>query len=146
MSDRIEVDYEIVGEIGRTVCPDIANFYDDIGSKAATAGRSRGSAFGDHGLADVWNDMFNLFYDVVHETGQNIRALGPTLVQIATDLEVLEGELVQTFGEQEAAIEQNGYSSTPSANFEDAPTQAPDPEHKDENPYADQLADGDQPV
>lgn len=139
MSDKIEYDYELIKEVGETACPDIANFYDDIASKAASAGRGRGSAFGDHALAETWNDMFNLFYEVIYETGQNIRTLGPTLVQISNDQEILEGELVQNFSEVESEIEQSGYSSSPSTSFEAAPSPARHPDEKDENPYADQL-------
>lgn len=143
MSDRISYENHVIEEVGQTVCPDIANFYDDIASKAASAGRRRGSAFGDHALAETWNGMFNLFYEVVYETGQNIRTLGPTLMQIAADNEILEGELVQSFGEMESEIEQNGYSSSTSTNFEIAPSQAQHPDEKDESPYADQLSGSD---
>lgn len=53
-------------------------------------------------LTGVWNDLFNLFYDVVYETG-------PT-------------------------------------SFDEAPSSAPSPDQKDENPYGDQLADGSGPI
>lgn len=139
MGDRISYENQEIDEVGQTACPDIANFYDDIASKAASAGRGRGSAFGDHALAETWNDMFNLFYEVIYETGQNIRTLGPTLMQIAADNEIREGELVQNFEALESEIEQSGYSSSPSTSFETAPSQAQHPDEKDENPYADQL-------
>ncbi|GAB3233274.1 hypothetical protein GCM10027447_29530 [Glycomyces halotolerans] len=141
MSDKITYDPALIEEVGQTACPDIANFYDDIASKAADAGRGRNGAFGDHDLAVVWNDMFNLFYEVIHETGENVRALGPTLIEIASDQEILEGELVQTFDGMESEIE-GGYTSSPSTNYDAAPAAPPDPEEKDENPYADQLGGG----
>ncbi|WP_100449200.1 hypothetical protein [Glycomyces xiaoerkulensis] len=142
MGDRIRYDPQLIDEVGRTACPDIANFYDDITSQAADAGRGRSGAFGDHDLAGTWNDMFNLFYEIVHETGQNVRTLGPTLIEIAQDQEILEGELVQSFGDMESEIEDNGYDSSPSENYEDAPAAPPDPDEKDENPYADHLNGG----
>lgn len=146
MSKKIEYDPDLIEEVGRTACPDIANYYDDITSKAAAAGRNRDRAFGDHAIGAVWSDLFSLFYDVVYESGENIRALGPTLIQIASDQKILEGELAKTFDGMESDIEKNGYSSTPSANFDRAPSRPPHPDDKDDNPFADALGDGSEPV
>ncbi|WP_026931286.1 hypothetical protein [Glycomyces tenuis] len=139
MGDRISYSPEHIREVGETVCPDIANFYDDVGYKAAEAGRVGASVFGDHGLGETWTTFFNLYYDVVYETGSNTRAMGRTLTQIAEDQEILEGELVNTFGQMESEIDAGGYTSTPSTSYPEAPLKAPAPEDKDENPYTAEL-------
>lgn len=133
MAKRISYEPDDIEEVGETVCPDIANFYDDAVSKAAAAGRGRDAAFGDHGLAETWSELYDLFYKVVYESGENIRALGPTLKAIAEDQRVLEGELAQTFEQMEGEI--GGFTPQASEHYEDAPAPAPDPEHKDVNPY-----------
>ncbi|WP_205328658.1 hypothetical protein [Glycomyces sp. YM15] len=141
MSKRISYEPDDIEAVGDEVCPDIANFYDEAGSKAATAGRGRDSAFGAHGLTDTWGELYDLFYKVVYESGENIRAMGPTLKAIAEDQRILEGELAQTFEQMEGEISGGAYAPQATEHFEDAPRQAPDPAHKDYNPY-DRFLDG----
>ncbi|MCD0444050.1 hypothetical protein LO763_10485 [Glycomyces sp. A-F 0318] len=139
MSDRIEYDPQAIREVGEEVCPDIANFYDDIASKTAAAGQVRDSAFGAHALGDKWNEMFTLFYGIVFETGSNVRAMGPTLIRIAEDQEILEGELVNAFGQIESEIDANGHAPSTSVNYGAAPELPPAPALLDDNPYEAEL-------
>ena len=139
MSDRITYDPTAIREVGEAVCPDIANFYHDISGKAAAAGHLRDSAFGEHQLAATWDSLFKLFYNVVYETGSNTRAMGPTLIQISEDQEILEGDLKTTFGRLESEIDTSGHTMTPSSSYGAAPLPAPTPSELDENPYANQL-------
>jgi hypothetical protein len=139
LSRKITYDPAAIREVGETVCPDLANYYDDIASKASEAGRARASAFGNHALGETWDKLFKIFYDVVYETGQNTRAMGRTLIEISEDQEILEGELSNDFGRLESEIDAHGYTATPSEHYREAPPKPPAPQDLGKNPYASEL-------
>lgn len=139
MGDGRLFDLDEIATVGSQVCPDIANWLDEASSALNAASGARGSAFGDHKLADTWNEFYGLFYECVYETAQNTRAMGAALVEVAVDQENLEAELASSFERLEGDIEGQSAAPTASENFDTAPPSAPSPEA--DNPFWNALED-----
>jgi hypothetical protein len=129
LSDR-NFDPEATREVANTDVTAIASTYDELSMKVVDAGENLDGGVSEE-MSGVFTEYHLLLRNAVVETTENLERLSDTLLQIAEDDALAEGEIVQELSaladDVETAYTEQGYTpmteDTPSADLAPAPSE-----------------------
>lgn len=131
-----EYDIDEIRQIGDTVCPAIAESYEDVAARVSHVSIDSDGLFGNHSAGGTWHELYKLIKTAMDESVISIDAMGQTLVTIADEYQADEDQAVVDLDEVMSDSETHYYD-----------TERPETEEEYRNPvdesnrYADQLTE-----